>query len=120
MKKQYLYGSLGLLSLLGFIGVFTEERSFLAFFAFAVDLQYFFLPSDEMAEMQLTRAAALGFVVGMLAMAAVTLGTFLLGGTPGQAMAAGCAAGWAVSVAMFALMTALHGFRESWGLDRDP
>ena len=57
MKKQYLYGSLGLLSLLGFIGVFTEERSFLAFFAFTVDFQYFFLPSDEMAEMQLTRAA---------------------------------------------------------------
>ena len=64
----------GFLSLLGFIGVFTEERSFLAFFAFAVDFQYFFLPSDEMAEAQLTRAAALGFVAGMLAMAAVTLG----------------------------------------------
>lgn len=117
MKKQYLYGSLGLLSLLGFIGVFTEERSFLAF---AVDFQYFFLPSDEMAEMQLTRAAALGFVTGMLAMAAVTLGTLFLGGTPGRAMAAGCAAGWAVSVVMFAMMTALNGFRESWGLDRDP
>lgn len=60
--------------------MFTEERSFLAFFAFAVDFQYFFLPSDEMAEMQLTRAAALGFVTGMLAMAAVTLGTLFLGG----------------------------------------
>lgn len=120
MKKQYLYGSLGFLSLLGFIGVFTEERSFLAFFAFAVDFQYFFLPSDEMAEVQLTRAAALGFVAGMLAMAAVTLGTLFLGGTPGRAMAAGCAAGWAVSVVMFAGITALYGFRESWGLDRDP
>ena len=95
MKKQYLYGSLGLLSLLGFIGVFTEERSFLAFFAFAVDFQYFLLPSDEMAEAQLTRAAAYGFVAGMLAMAAVTLGTLFLGSTPGRAMAAGCAAGWA-------------------------
>ena len=48
MKKQMLYGMLGFLSLLGFVGLFTEERSFLGFFAFAVDFQYFFLKSDEM------------------------------------------------------------------------
>lgn len=119
MKRQYLYGSLGLLSLLGLVGVFTEERSFLAFFAFAVDFRYFFLPSDEMAQAQLTQAAAFGFVAGMLAMAAVTLGALFLSGEPGRAMAAGCAAGWGVSVAAFALLTALYGFRESWGLEHD-
>ena len=31
------YGLIGLLSLLGFVGVFTGERYFLGFFAFAVD-----------------------------------------------------------------------------------
>ena len=50
MKKQNWYGLLGFLSLLGWIGVFTQERVFLLFFAFAVDFQYFFLPSDEMLE----------------------------------------------------------------------
>ena len=35
MKKKNLYGYLGFLSLLGLIGIFTEERSFLAFFAFS-------------------------------------------------------------------------------------
>ena len=35
------YGMIGLLSLLGFVGVFTGERYFLAF---AVDFQYFFCP----------------------------------------------------------------------------
>ena len=40
--KRYLYGSLGFLSLLGFIGVFTDQRYFLGFFAFAVDFEYFF------------------------------------------------------------------------------
>ena len=50
MKKKNLYGYLGFLSLLGLIGIFTEERSFLAFFAFAVDFQYFFIPSVEMLE----------------------------------------------------------------------
>lgn len=37
------YGLIGLLSRLGFVGVFTGERYFLGFFAFAVDFQ-FFLP----------------------------------------------------------------------------
>ena len=37
MKKQNWYGLLGFLSLLGWIGVFTQERVFLLFFAFAVD-----------------------------------------------------------------------------------
>ena len=38
------YGLIGLLSLLGFVGVFTGERYFLGFFAFAVDFEYFFCP----------------------------------------------------------------------------
>ena len=42
------YGLIGLLSLLGFVGVFTGERYFLGFFAFAVDFQYFFTRADEM------------------------------------------------------------------------
>ena len=37
MKRQILYGMLGFLSLLGFVGVFTEARGFLGFFGFAVD-----------------------------------------------------------------------------------
>ena len=49
-SKRYLYGLMGLLSLLGFIGIFTEAKSFLAFFAFAVDFEYFFIKSDEMLE----------------------------------------------------------------------
>ena len=121
MKKQTLYGCLGFLSLLGLVGVFTEARSFLAFFAFAVDFQYFFQPSDEMAEAQVTRAAARAFVAGMLVMAAATLGTLLLGRyAPQRALAAGGAAGWGASVAVFALLAALYAFRENWGLEHDP
>lgn len=62
MKKQNWYGLLGFLSLLGWIGVFTQERVFLLFFAFAVDFQYFFLPSDEMLEESMARCAARGFL----------------------------------------------------------
>ena len=118
MKKQALYGMLGFLSLLGFVGVFTEARGFLGFFAFAVDFQYFFMKSDEMLEEQLARSASRAFVAGMLVMAAAVLGTLLLGGfAQERALLAGCAAGWAASVAVYALTAAWYGFRENWGLE---
>ena len=118
MKKQYLYGSLGFLSLLGLIGVFTEERNFLAFFAFAVDFQYFFLRSDEMLEEQLARSASRAFVAGMLAMAVTVLGTLLTAGfSPERALLTGCGVGWGASVAVYALTAAWYGFRENWGLE---
>ncbi|MFQ7454545.1 MAG: DUF3796 domain-containing protein [Flavonifractor plautii] len=41
MADKRWYGLIGLLSLLGFVGVFTGEKYFLGFFAFAVDFQYF-------------------------------------------------------------------------------
>ena len=113
MKKQTLYGMLGFLSLLGFVGIFTEARGFLGFFAFAVDFQYFFLKSDEMLEEQLARSASRAFVAGML-------GTLILGGLdPSRALLTGCAAGWAASVVVYALTAAWYGFRENWGIERD-
>ena len=116
MKKQKLYGMLGVLSLLGLVGIFTETRSFLAFFAFAVDFQYFFLPADEMTEARMARAGARAFVVGMLSMAAVTLGMLTLGAaSPDRALTAG----WALSVVVFSLLCAWGELRESWGLGRD-
>ena len=74
--RKYLYGSLGLLSLLGFIGIFTEERGFLAFFAFAVDFEYFFIKSDEMLEEYMNRSASRAFYCGMIATAIVVLISF--------------------------------------------
>lgn len=69
MSKTKWYGCLGFLSLLGLVGVLTPQREFLSFFAFAVDFEYFFLPSDEMVEQYMNRSAARGFVAGMLVMA---------------------------------------------------
>ena len=90
MKKQNWYGLLGFLSLLGWIGVFTQERVFLLFFAFAVDFQYFFLPSDEMLEESMARCAARGFLLG-----------------------------FGIAVMVYELSSAYYGFRESRGLGDD-
>ena len=57
--KRCLYGLMGLLSLLGLIGVFTEAKSFLAFFAFAVD---FFVGGRGETE-ALTAGLAFGWAV---------------------------------------------------------
>ncbi len=39
---KYGYGCLGFLSLLGILGIVTEERTFLAFFGFAVGFSVLF------------------------------------------------------------------------------
>ena len=120
MKSRcYTEGLLGFLSLLGFVGIFTEHRAFLAFFAFAVDFQYFFLPSDEMMDAYMSRSAARAFYCGMLATAAGALARFFAGAGGAAALTAGLALGWGVAVAVYALSTAYYGLREKWGLGDD-
>ena len=58
---KYGYGCLGFLSLLGILGIVTEERTFLAFFGFAVDFQYFFRKTDEMMIEYMNKSAARAF-----------------------------------------------------------
>ena len=92
-KKYYLEGMLGLLSLLGFVGVFTEERMFLAFFAFACNFQYFFIPADEMMTAYMNKSAARAFYGDMFLTGAVTLGCILAGLPAGRALLYGILAG---------------------------
>lgn len=119
MNRKYLYGMTGFLSLLGFVGIFTDARSFLAFFAFAVDFQYFFLPSDEMLEQQMTQSAAFGFYAGMLLTAGGTLGCLFRGDPADEALLRGFAVGWVTAVLVHAVATACYGFRERWGALHD-
>ncbi len=119
-SKRYLYGLMGLLSLLGFIGIFTEAKFFLAFFAFAVDFEYFFIKSDEMLEEYMNKSASRAFYCGMISVALVSFVCFFAGlKEEKEALITGLASGWAVSVAIYALSTAYYGFKEKWGLEND-
>ena len=119
-SKRYLYGLMGLLSLLGFIGIFTEAKSFLAFFAFAVDFEYFFIKSDEMLEEYMNKSASRAFYCGMISVALVSIVCFFAGlKEEKEALITGLASGWAVSVVIYALSTAYYGFKEKWGLEND-
>ena len=119
-SKRYLYGLMGLLSLLGFIGIFTEAKSFLAFFAFAVDFEYFFIKSDEMLEEYMNKSASRAFYCGMISVALVSFVCFFAGlKEVKEALITGLAFGWAVSVIIYALSTAYYGFKDKWGLEND-
>ncbi|MFI3257682.1 MAG: DUF3796 domain-containing protein, partial [Spirochaetales bacterium] len=93
-----LYGCMGFMSLLGLIGVFTEERIFLSFFPFAVDFEYLFKKSDEMMEEYLNKSAALAFYFGIITVAVVTLFSYLFTALNGvEALISGFGYGFAVS-----------------------
>ena len=118
-SRRYLYGAMGMLSLLGFIGIFTNEKGFLAFFAFVVNFQYFFLKSDEMLEEYMNKSASRAFYCGMIVTAMVALINFFIHSQTGnEALLMGFAWGWSISVIVYALSTAFYGFKETWGLEK--
>ena len=119
-SKRYMYGLMGLLSLLGFIGIFTEERSFLAFFAFIVDFEYFFMKTDEMVEEYMNKSASRAFYCGMVTTAIVAMVSFFMNVNAGNvALLYGFASGWGVSVAVHGFSVGYYKFKESWGLEHD-
>lgn len=114
-NKRYLYGMIGLLSLIGFVGVFTEERSFLLFFAFAVDFEYFFKESDEMLDAYMTTSASRAFYIGMFVTAIVaSIDVLLFGETGREALVTGFAKGWAASIIIYTFSTAYYSVKEKW------
>lgn len=119
-SRRYLNGLTGFLSLLGFIGLFSDERVFLVFFAFVIDFQYFFIKSDEMLDEYIDRSASRAFRCGILTTAIVALVGFFAGNQTGnKAFLTGLALGWAVSVVVYAASTAYCGFKEKWGIEDD-
>ncbi len=119
-SKRHLYGLMSLLSLLGFIGIFTENRIFLVFFTFLVDLEYFFIKTDEMLESNLNKSACNGFYCGMVTTAIVALAYFLFNKPDGNtALLYGITSGWSIAIAVHSLSIAYYSFRENWGLEHD-
>lgn len=118
-NRKYLYGSLGLFSLLGFIGVFTAEKDFLAFFAFVVNFEYFFMKSDEMLEEYMNKSASRAFYGGMIGTLISILISFIVHSKNASgALMTGFAWGWSIAIIVYALSTAFYGFREKWDLER--
>ena len=115
-----LYGCIGFLSLLGFIGVFTEEKIFLSFFACAVDFEYLFKKSDEMMEEYLNKSAAFAFYFGIITVAIVTLYSYLFTAPDGAtALVSGLGYGFAVSIFVHTALVLFYSTKESLGATND-
>lgn len=119
MKLKYLFGATGFIALLGFIGVLSSEKAFLAFFAFAVDFQYFFVRDDEMWNLYMCRSAARAFCCGMITMALFSFISFILGKGSTYALVGGLAAGWAAAVTSNAVLVAIYNFSAGRALKAD-
>ena len=59
--RKFLYGATGFLSLLGVIGVMSNEKEFLPFFVFAINFEYWFMKQDEMLDEYMNKSASRGF-----------------------------------------------------------
>lgn len=115
-----LYGCMGFLSLLGLIGIFTEERIFLSFLAFAVDFEYLFTKSDEMMEEYLNKSAAMAFYFGTIAVAIVTLFQYLWIAPNGvEALIAGLGYGFAVGIFVHTVLVLFYTIKERLGVLND-
>lgn len=115
-----LYGCMGFLSLLGFIGVFSDERIFLAFFAFVVDFEYLFTKPDEMMNEYLNKSAAFGFYLGTITMAIATLFYYLFIIQDGSAaLIIGLSSGWVVSIMVHTFMVVSYSIKERLGAMND-
>lgn len=115
--RKYMYGAIGFLSLLGFIGIYTEEKRFLLFFAFVVDFEYFFIKSDEMLYDYMNKSASRAFYGGMVVTAIVTLFEFFVKNQTGnEALSIAFSLSWSISIIIYALSTAYYGLKEKWEL----
>lgn len=102
--KKKKYGFLGLLSLLGFIGLFTGEYWYLCFFFCAIDFRYFFINQDEFFEEQMKKAASTAFFSSLFIFIANTLLYWLTQGVNIELDNSG-KLGFVSSIIIFTLLT---------------
>lgn len=120
MKKivKNKYGFLGFLSLLGFIGVFTDERWFLCFFFWILDFKYFFVVKDEAFEYMMKKASCNAFFIGLIISVISTMTIWLTHGVD-LALRKGCTWGFVSSLIVFTILLFYYEQTESQVLENE-
>lgn len=116
MKNKY--GFIGFISLLGFVGLFSDEPLFLSFFAFIVFFEYFWVQPDELFVETIRKCATYAFFTNLLI---TTVATFIFTyfNISSNPLASGTALGFGISIAVFALMTFIMELKERIGARND-
>lgn len=119
-KYKLIYGSLGLLSALGILGIYTENKLFLCFFAFLIHFKYLFIDIDEMLEDYTNKSAAFSFFAGNLVFVIISLYKFFVlnYGLYEYSIFALILA-WTISIFVYTILIIIYEFREKLGMRND-
>lgn len=114
MQKNKL-ALLGLASLLGLIGVFSDNRYYLGFFGFLAFFQYLWVVPDELFWEHVRRAGATAFFSGLGCECLLTVGLLAVLEVNRAAVVA-CSCGAALSLVVFVLLLDHYERAERRGL----
>jgi quinol-cytochrome oxidoreductase complex cytochrome b subunit len=103
-------GLLGLLGFLGILGIVTDNRFFLAFFAFLVFFRYFFVIPDELFKQNVQRAATPAFFTGIGVQAITIAVTAFTKDT--QQLISGLSLSFSVAMMLFIILLVVAEFKE--------
>lgn len=115
MKRRY--GLIGLFSIIGVMGVITQNTSLYPFLAFVIFFEYLFVEPDEMFVSNMRKAASWAFYTELVITALITcIAIFLF---PETALQKGAGAGFGVALVVFCLTTAYFDWKERRGVSDD-
>lgn len=116
MKNKY--GLIGLVTLLGFWGLYSGDTIYLSFFSFIVFFQYFWIIPDELFIETLRKCAAIAFFANMVATVIITflLSYFKLSNNP---LSAGTSFGFSLAITVFSLSIFILEWNQRRGVKDD-
>lgn len=111
MKNKF--GLIGFVSLLGILGLYTDEPLLLSFFAFVLFFEYLFICPDELFIENMRKAAMWAFISNLTITALATL-IFSVFNMSSNALSGGIILGFSFSIAIFCFSTSFLDRREKW------
>lgn len=119
-KYKLIYGSLGLLSALGILGIYTENKLFLCFFAFLIHFKYLFVDIDEMLEDYTNKSAAFSFFAGNFVFTIISLYRFfVLNHDLYESSIFALLFSWSISIFVYTILIIIYEFKEKIGMRND-
>jgi hypothetical protein len=103
-------GFLGIVGFLGILGIITEDRTYLAFFAFLVFFRYFFVIPDELFRLNVRRAASPAFFTGVAVQTATIAVNVIT--KDDSFLIAGLALSFSVSMFLFIILLIIAELKE--------
>ncbi|MHB8806208.1 MAG: DUF3796 domain-containing protein [Anaerolineaceae bacterium] len=107
-------GYLGFIGFLGILGIVTDNKYFLAFFAFVVFFRYFAIKPDELFQLNVQKAATPAFFTEV-AVQTITLAITAFTKNIAQ-LITGLALSFSISIVVFILILTIYEYKESRGI----